>query len=425
MQRLFVLSLALVALAVGGGIARADVAPDPEYGQTLSPGERTSVAMTGETVTVTLEKKGARVHAVFFLKNTGASEALEVGFPDVARASSHGSDEPPGGLFGYKLRGFEATVDGSPVKHTYKWVKNRQSPRERAAIEARLRALEAKRKKTRDAKARRRLERDMRFEKERLDDWAWYGWLVWDMRFAAGEEKRVEVSYTVPYRPPYRATHLREAHFEYVLQTGALWKGPIGRAVIEVRFGEGMERKNVAAVAPAGYTDGEAGISWDLRDIEPEEDVRIRLNRYADYETASREYLARYEEALREGKRGTAVVHLAWAAESQEKGGLWEACLASCRKIVALEKEAREKGGGGAYAIAWWKGPYVPWECKIAECLRQLGKRKEAREAAAEALTACRDLLENPPSALRYGLNKDILAKRIEDLEAFLAEEES
>lgn len=423
MARRSVLPILVFAAATGAGIALADIAPDPEYGQSLSPRERTSVAMTKETVTVTLGKKGARVRAVFTLKNTGQATSLEVGFPDVAQASSHGSDDPPGDFSGYKLHDFAATVDGAAVEHGYKWVRNQESPREKAEIEAKIRELKENLEKAGDAKARERIERDLNWQQRRLEQWAWYGWLVWDMKFEAGQERRVEVSYGVPYRPPYRPTLLQEANFEYVLKTGALWKDPIGRALIEVKFADGLTAKNFASASPSGYAESGEGLTWDLKDVEPEEDVRIRLNLHADYGAATRAYLAMAEEALGKGDKNAGAHHLAWAAECQEKAEAWAECIESCRKIVVLEKEARRCGHRGAnYVRTWWKAGYVPWECRIVECFRKLGKTEEAKKAAAEALAACRALLESDDRSLRFGLNRDGIAKRITELEALLAE---
>lgn len=423
MRRSIVSGFALAAFLLVCGVGRADIAPDPEYGQSLTPREGESVAMTAEEVTITLNADSASVRAVFWLRNTGGAARLEVGFPDVAEASSHGSDGPPGDFSGYKLRGFEAEVDGEKVAHTFRWVRNEQSPRERAEIEAKIEELQAATKKVRDAAERDRIKRDLAWQQKRLKDWAWYGWLVWTMEFGAGQERVVKVDYTVPYRPPYRATILGDRTFEYVLQTGALWKGPIGRARVDVKFGEGVTRAHLGSIAPSGYADGEDGVAWDLRDIEPSEDVRIGVRRHADYAAAAQAHVAHHDEALRKGNPGAACSSLAWAAKAQEKGELWEACISSCEKIVAMEKEARDTGEGVKYARTWWKEAYLPWECMIFECRRRLGNEEQTRKAAAEALAACEDLLETGKNdrSLRFGFNAKAIEKRIAELEAYLA----
>ena len=62
----------------------ADVTPEPEFGESLSPRTPTDVAMVEEAVHVLLGREFAEVTATFTLKNTGKAVTLKVGFPDVA-----------------------------------------------------------------------------------------------------------------------------------------------------------------------------------------------------------------------------------------------------------------------------------------------------------------------------------------------------
>lgn len=377
-------------LLLTAAAASADIAPDPEFGQSLAPRETTLVAMTAEEVTITLLAEKAEVRAVFHLSNTGGATKLEVGFPDVFSPSSWSSGKPPEGVSSERLHTFRARVDGEVVAHRHRYLEASESPFER--------------------------------DRPRSDRGHWLdaGWLLWNMAFEASQKRTVEVTYWVPYRPFYRPSLLGDRAFEYILKTGAAWKGPIGKAVISVTFGEGVTRKHLQVKAPEGAEDVEDGIRWVLTDLEPTEDVRIVVRRYVDFEEAARGHTALAQKLQKEGNAHGAVHALASVAKCQEKSRQYEACIATCRKIVAHEKATRAENPEARHRYrveVRWENPYEPLECRIVRCLVRLERLEDARREAAAAVEALRALLADA-RAYRYCTTEEI-AKRVERYETF------
>jgi hypothetical protein len=209
----------------------ADIAPPRQFGQSLSPGEATMVAMTAEAVTVTLTPKEAFVSAVFDLSNTGDDEQLVVGFPEAA----------PGGRPTVRLLDFRASVDGKEVRHT-----------------AHLPGTEAG------------------------GDEALRGWITWPMEFPAGCQRKVEVSYRVPYQTRYVPTLLGDRDFTYVLVTGAAWRGSIGKALIEVQCTKGLTPDHLGDIKLEGFERTATGLRWKLTDLEPGQDVVLSVRKFKD-----------------------------------------------------------------------------------------------------------------------------------------------
>jgi hypothetical protein len=67
MCRLIAVALVLAAILAP---ARANISPEPEFGQSLSPRVPNGVAMTAEVVKIVLGRDDVRVEATFDLKNT-------------------------------------------------------------------------------------------------------------------------------------------------------------------------------------------------------------------------------------------------------------------------------------------------------------------------------------------------------------------
>lgn len=344
--------------------SRADIAPDPEFGQSLAPREKTLVAMTAEEVTIRLGPEKAAVRAVFHLVNTGPATKLEVGFPDVVSPASWSTNAPPEGVSARRLHDFRAAVDGEVVPHRTKFLQEKDDPFHHEEV----------------AK-----------DPGRADRWVFAGWMLWDMEFAEGQERTVEVEYWVPYRPPYRPTLLGDRTFTYVLRTGAPWKGPIGRAVIDVRLADGMTHGHLGPAKPDGAVRTAEGLRWTLGNLEPTEDVTIPVRQYPDLEAAAAGSLESARKCEEKGDDGGAAYALARAAECQERTGQYAACIETCRRIVALEKAA--PADRPLRTRLWWKDAYVPWECRIVRCLVRLGKTEEARAAARDAIAALESLL--------------------------------
>jgi hypothetical protein len=91
-------------------------------------------------------------------------------------------------------------------------------------------------------------------------------WYTFDITFAAGQTRVVDATYRILPRGGY---------FLYVLQTGRLWKGPIGDLTIDVNFGRTAEFPDLLSVQPAGYHTQGNHILWHFINEEPEQDIEI------------------------------------------------------------------------------------------------------------------------------------------------------
>ena len=207
---------AVVAISVAT-TALADIAPDPLFsgGTTVTPlaaapadGKKaTPVAMLAEEVdlTPTLERNG--VKAVFHMKNTGDSDTeIEIGFPS---------------YFEVPLEDFACEVDGQ--KQT------------------------TERKKVEVSRTKQRF----------------VYWMCWHMKFPAGQERTITVSYTVANTPdqsiivpvdslpPALRGRVYSWSSGYVLHTAAAWAGAVGQAAIRVHYGQDVARRNLVKISPA------------------------------------------------------------------------------------------------------------------------------------------------------------------------------
>jgi hypothetical protein len=201
------LSLA-VALACVAAL-RADIAPNPltTGGTNITlkdPAGGVPVTMAWEEVDVTPSAEKNRVEAVFLLKNTGKKDVeLTVGFPS---------------YFQVALEDFTAEVDGK-----------------KQAAEVRKTGGEGPKK-------------------------IFTYWLCWPMKFAAGEEHKVRVTYWCKTEMAFDffETKLpKDVRSEvcayssgYVLRTGAGWDGNIGKATIRLHYGDQVKKENVTIQQP-------------------------------------------------------------------------------------------------------------------------------------------------------------------------------
>lgn len=235
--------LTLVLLAVGASISRADIAPDP-LGSGMTPrprGESTDVAMTAEEVELGLSKDRLAVKVTFHLENFGKETTFEVGFP------MNYKDE---------LKDFTAEIDG------------------KASVPA---------------------------LKEQSEE-GWMGkmvftyWLVWEMAFKPGEKKTVVVAYHV--QPNGAGFYIRENSSSswddylggeeaakaiercstgYILETGAPWKGSIGKATVRLKLEGGLTSANLREMSPPPSSRTATMVEWSFTDLEPTENILLEF----------------------------------------------------------------------------------------------------------------------------------------------------
>ena len=233
---------AALASVLFASAAFADIAPDPlGSGMTPRPRDReVTVAMASEVVDLELSKDRLGVKATFQMENQGAETAFEVGFP-----TSYDDD----------LKDF---------------------------------AVEAGGKKLQASLAEKQIEGPFKSVTEY--------WLVWPMKFAAGEKMTVVVTYWV--KPNDRGLWIRDESSStwddrfgeegialmnrrttgYILKTGAPWKGPIGSAVVNLALADGLTSAHLRAMSPPPVSIEAARVVWKFESFEPTKDIEVTFN---------------------------------------------------------------------------------------------------------------------------------------------------
>ena len=286
------------------GPAMADVAPEPEYGQSLAPRKPCKVELVEEHVRVTMKKDSADVSAVFLLQNTGPSTEFEVGFPDTAMPKVWGGANKAPTMGSPKLRNLRVWVSGSKCSTTYVPAKDEKGK------------------------------------------WKFLGWTVWKMSFGENWSRKVRVEYSVDYVPPYGGTLMRTETFTYILTTGTGWKGPIGKAVIDIELAQELPRSRIKEMKPEGAEETLRGWRWTMHNFEPKEDIEIVVSDFRDTEDAASTYYQEYNSSMSTLAHNLPrLVHL--FTELNQHGN----AIHACRRLSGLEptagdfQQSRAEGG--------------------------------------------------------------------------------
>jgi len=109
--------------------------------------------------------------------------------------------------------------------------------------------------------------------------------IVWDMSWRPGETKTIRLHFDMGDPKVLRGSNELAAGWQvmYIVSTGALWKGPIGRADISIRFDGGREwwPGGLGSFREWSYPDqakweGEESISWHFENWTPTEEIWLR-----------------------------------------------------------------------------------------------------------------------------------------------------
>jgi hypothetical protein len=256
-----VCTLVLLWSALPQQAVRADIGWPPLNPSGAAPGVPqgvdTQVRMVSEEVVLTVETyerpvpKGMEaspayfmrglVEAQFLMRNLGESqESFDVWFPLAASVRYHGLLPVifPDNI----VQDFKVWVDGLPVSFEQEQAPDVGDPKVESS------------------------------------------WARFPMTFPAGQDVQVHVNYTI-----YPSGRRPFGDFEYILQTGAGWKGTIGEATIIVNLPDTVTPENVSlsgnsveglplAPNPAGYTIENNEIRWHLTDLEPTEKDNVFVN---------------------------------------------------------------------------------------------------------------------------------------------------
>lgn len=111
-------------------------------------------------------------------------------------------------------------------------------------------------------------------------------WFTFTVPFKEGE--KVIVRNTYEYMPTYDS--IGDVTTGYVLQTGATWKGKIGKVRVEFKLGS-IKPWHVEQLKPGGFRFEGNSIVWERTNIEPAYDLQLTYNTWR----YSEEYLAMIE----------------------------------------------------------------------------------------------------------------------------------
>ncbi len=96
-------------------------------------------------------------------------------------------------------------------------------------------------------------------------------WYTWEVNFPALKKVVLKNSYWITL-----SSDQEKQWFDYILTTGANWKGNIGKAVIEVIYPSAKDlKKRVIKIEPEGYMTYGNKIYWEFKNFKPKTDIKI------------------------------------------------------------------------------------------------------------------------------------------------------
>jgi hypothetical protein len=348
-----------IAIALLAPIATlGDEAPRPYWGTTLGPFIPTAVKMIEEEVWMEVGPHRIDVRAEFIYFNPGATESIQVGFPDVVMAYNNEErtliSSSPGKFFGEPtLKDIRIRFDNEPVAYSFA-----STPR------------------------------------------GYYrGWLLFDAVFPRGETMTSTVEYWVEPTLAYRRGVLGDQQFTYVLKTGKDWAGPIGKATLHMKLDPAIEPSQVLSISPGGYQTDSNEYHWTLTDFEPNRNIRIEYQAYT-----AKERIRQRQAQFLNAKGDMSIPQVCYRLSEQELGWLltdlyvcgtktndYHTALMACDWALSIEKKKgdlpnsliNERDSGGK-PNKNWGGDDVPWEMARAVALLRLGRQEEASDYFAQ-----------------------------------------
>lgn len=209
------------------------------------------VRMAQEQLAIELYRDRAKIKVEYVLVNTGGPLTVTAGFPCAVY-------NPPEGRL-VEIEEYQISVDGREISYVIRTgaeAKGFKAPAEFTAI------LEGE---------------------EYLDAPPALYWLVSQVPFAAGAERRVSINYVALYNcseggvssdTVYSADILR-----YLLSTGGVWQGPIGSGEVTIKAVT-VDPAAVALMPPNRFRREGDIFRWSFRDLEPttKDDITISLH---------------------------------------------------------------------------------------------------------------------------------------------------
>jgi hypothetical protein len=96
-------------------------------------------------------------------------------------------------------------------------------------------------------------------------------WYTWDVTFPPLKKIVLKNSYWITL-----SSDEETQWFNYILTTGANWRGNIGKAIIEVIYPSAKDlKKRVIKIEPEGYMTFKNKIYWEFKNFKPKMDIKI------------------------------------------------------------------------------------------------------------------------------------------------------
>lgn len=215
---------------------KADIAPNPIRAKGISINEPTEVKMIYEKVIVYLTPDSSFVHCYFKLHNEGKAHNLQIGYPNMSIS--------PYTLLNSSSALIEVYQNGKRINDINSLYPDSIIPNG--------------------------------------NNKSWY---LWNTHFDKNETMKIEVSYSLPHGIVKNDLYYK---FDYLLSTGAGWKGTIDTAEIIINLKD-LNRDLILKTSPDNYTIQGNQIIWKFYDFEPsvQNDISMR------YEKAKGQYAQR------------------------------------------------------------------------------------------------------------------------------------
>jgi hypothetical protein len=250
-RRILTIMLAAAPLLRAAG----DIAPNPVQAKGIVSEGSVEIRMVRERVVVDLYRDSSVVECMFVLKNDGKSRMLNIGFPEMNFYHSR----PVAGK----------VPDNFSVFENDRKVMMIEAYRPDGGVTNSM-----------PGNQQDYLSEELLFSPSGSGDEK--PWLLWDSHFEENEIKTVTVRYSLPYGVVKRDMC---RYFNYLLSTGAGWKGNIEHAEIIVNLKD-MDWGMVLQATPAGYAAEQNQIKWIMTDFEPTTSHDIKIY----YEPVKGEY---------------------------------------------------------------------------------------------------------------------------------------
>ena len=211
---------------------QADIAPDPIKAKGISINVPTEIKMTYEKVVVDLTPDSSFVHCYFRLHNEGKAHKIQIGYPNMSYYSNNYQRR-------FRFNPINVYENGQKIDNIDFY----------APDSINLRNNDNRNKP----------------------------WYLWDTCFDDNETKVIVVSYSLPHGKVKNDLYCT---FDYLLSTGAGWKGNIDTAEIVVNW-RNYDRYLIFDISPESYSNSGNQFIWKFFNLEPSlaDNISIKYER--------------------------------------------------------------------------------------------------------------------------------------------------